>query len=135
MTAITLIQCIGCSHLLQPPLTLLLSTERGVGLRAALVPQTRLAAEVMYNMAVASIAWPTLLGLLIAYYAADALHPGSARTLTGMVSLFWCWRLYRQLLVLGPLWPNSGRLSFALNPLLALIFAVQGPGLGLLLLR
>ena len=134
MTTIAVIQGIGLSHLLQPPLTLLLSTRRGVGLRAALVPQTRLAGEVLYNMAVASIAWPTLLGLFVAYYAGDALQPGPARTLTGLVSLFWCWRLYRQVIVLRPIWPNQGALGSALNPLLALIFAVQGPGLGFLLL-
>jgi hypothetical protein len=135
VSASELIRCIGLSHLLQPPLTLLLSVPSGVDLKAQLVPKTRLAAEVMKNMALASVFLPTSLGVLVAIYSPQALEPGPARALCGLVSAFWCWRLYRQLFVLRPVWPSSSRLSPLLNALLTLIFVVQGPGLGLLLLR
>ena len=134
MTATILIRCVGISHLLQVPFTFFLASKRGVNLRATLTPRTRLATEVLHNMAFASICLPTLLGMLIAYYPADVQHPGAARSLAAVVSTFWCWRLYRQVIVLRSFWPTSGGLRSLLNPILILIFAVQGPGLALLLI-
>ena len=134
MTQMDLIRWVGISHLLQPPLTVLLAAPGGVDLRSALVAKTALAAEVLHNMAIASVCLPTLLGVLLACYPADVLRPGAAHAFAALVSIFWCWRLYRQLIVLGSLWPKSGRFAAILNPLLALIFMVQGPGLGLLLI-
>ena len=135
MTQTDLIRWIGISHLLQPPLTALLAAPSGMDLRSALVPKTHLAAEVLHNMAIASVCLPTLLGVLLACYPAEVLRPGAAHSLAALVSIFWCWRLYRQLIVLRPLWPTSGQGVAMLNPLLVLIFVVQGPGLGLLLVR
>lgn len=134
MTAPELIRIIGLSHLLQPPLTLLLSSPRGIDLRAHLVPATPLAAKVLANMAVASVALPTALGILLALYPSPALEAGPARALAVLVSSFWCWRLYRQLFALGPLWPPAAGTGRWMNALLSLIFAVQGPGLGLLVM-
>ena len=133
MTASELVRVIGVSHLLQPPLTLLLAGPRGIDLRASLAPTTSLAREVLTNMAVASVLLPTTLGLLLALYPTLALEAGPARAIALLISAFWCWRLYRQLFVLGPLWPRAARPGSWLNALLTLIFAVQGPGLGLLL--
>lgn len=127
-----LIRLIGLSHLLQPPLTLVLAGSRGVNLRAQLSASTPLAGEVLTNMAVASVLLPTTLGLLLACYPTLVLEPGPARGLGGLISAFWCWRLYRQLFVLGPLWPRAAGGRSWLNMLLSLIFVVQGPGLGLL---
>jgi hypothetical protein len=127
-----LIRIIGVSHLLQPPLTLLLSGSKGIDLRAQLVPSTPLASEVLTNMAAASVLLPTTLGVLLACYPTLALEPGPARALGALLSAFWCWRLYRQLFVLGPLWPRAAGRGAWLNALLTLIFFVQGPGLGLL---
>jgi len=132
MIAAELVRLIGVSHLLQPPLTLLLAGPKGINLRAQLVPTTRLAGEVMTNMAFASVLLPTTLGMLLACYPTLALEPGPARALGGLLSAFWCWRLYRQLFVLGPLWPRAAGEGSWLNLLLTLIFVVQGPGLGLL---
>ena len=135
MTAADLIRAIGISHLLQPPLTYLLAQPRGIDLRASLVAKTPLAAEVLTNMASAAVCLPTLLGALIACYPMEVLHPGPARSLGALLSLFWCWRLYRQWFVLRPLWPRSGRAAWLLQVLLTLIFVMQGPGLGLLVIR
>jgi len=129
-----LIRIIGVSHLLQPPLTLLLAGPKGIDLQAQLTPTRPLAREVLTNMAVASVFLPTALGVLLACYPTSALEPGPARALGALVSVFWCWRLYRQLFVLGPLWPCAAGRSSWLNALLTLIFAAQGPGLGLLLI-
>jgi len=129
-----LIRIIGVSHLLQPPLTLLLAGPKGVDLRAQLFPSTLLAREVLSNMAFASVFLPTALGLLLACYPTLALEPGPVRALATLLSAFWCWRLYRQLFVLGPLWPRVVGRSSHLNALLSLIFAVQGPGLGVLVI-
>ena len=135
MTAADWIRIVGISHWLQPPLTLLLAGPRGVDLRAAITARTPLAAAVMTNMAFASVALPTALGGLLAVYSADALHPGPARALGVLLAGFWCWRLYRQLVVLRPLWPTSARGARLLNALLTLIFVVQGPGLAWLIRR
>ena len=56
MTRVELIQWIGLSHLLQPPLTLLLASPRGLNLRASLRASSALAGAVAHNMAVASVA-------------------------------------------------------------------------------
>jgi hypothetical protein len=133
MMASDLIRIIGVSHLLQPPLTLLLASAKGINLQAAVMPTTPLAREVLVNMAFASVFLPTALGGLLACYAASALEPGAARTLGALISLFWCWRLYRQSVVLRPLWPCRTLREVCLNVLLTAIFAIQGPGLGLLL--
>jgi hypothetical protein len=132
VTASELVRAIGVSHLLQPPLTLLLAGPRGVNLRADLLPATSLAREVLTNMAVASVLLPTTLGLLLTLYPTLALEAGPTHILALLLSAFWCWRLYRQLFVLGPLWPRAARSDSWLNALLTLIFAVQGPGLWLL---
>ena len=134
MMAPELIRIIGVSHLLQPPLTLLLAGSKGIDLRAHVTPSMRLARKVLTNMAVASVCLPTALGVLLACYPTLALEPGPTRALGALVSVFWCWRLYRQLFVLGPLWPRAARRGPWLNALLTVIFAVQGPGLGLLVI-
>jgi hypothetical protein len=127
-----LVRWIGFSHLLQPPLTLLLAGPRGLDLRRSLVCQSRLAAAVAHNMAVASVALPTSLGLLLAWRADDVLHAGTARDLALLLAVFWSWRLYRQVRALGPSWPSSLR---ALHGSLLVIFLAQGPLLAALLWR
>ena len=133
MMASDLIRLVGVSHLLQPPLTLLLASTRGINLQGALIPTTRLAREILINMVFASVFLPTALGGLLAYYATSALEPGATRSLAALISLFWCWRLFRQSVVLRPLWPRHARREVWLNVLLIAIFAIQGPCLGLLL--
>jgi hypothetical protein len=125
---------IGLSHLLQPPLTMLLAGPQGVDLRAAITARTPLGAAVMTNMAAASVGLPTALGCLLAVYSSDALHAGPARAFGLLVATFWSWRLYRQVFVLGPRWPAAPRTAPTLHLLLALIFAIQGPCLGWLIL-
>jgi hypothetical protein len=129
-----LIRVIGISHLLQLPLTLLLASARGLDLRAALAPRTPFGAQILQNMAIAAVCLPTALGVLLALYPAEALRPGVGRGMAVLIAAFWCWRLYRQLFVLGPSWPKAGERAAVLHPLLVAIFAAQGPGLGLLLL-
>jgi hypothetical protein len=129
------IRAIGISHLLQPPLTLLLASSRGVSLRDAVVTRTRLAEAVVTNMALASVALPTALGALLAVYATEARDAGPARALGVVLSVFWCWRLYRQLFVLRAVWPRSTPTATRLDSLLILIFVAQGPCLGWLLLH
>jgi len=128
------IRIVGLSHLLQPPLTWLLAGRHGVDLRAAITSRTPLGTEVLANMAFASVGLPTALGCLLAAYSPDALQAGPARTFGLLLATFWTWRLYRQLFVLGPRWPVSTRGARMLHGLLALIFAVQGPCLGWLIL-
>jgi hypothetical protein len=135
VTVVDWVRVIGWSHLLQPVLTLVLATPSGVDLRRHVIPTTPLAREVMHNMAFASVGLPTALGLILALYPADVLRPGSAHAVGGLVAGFWCWRLYRQLMVLRRVWPKAGRFASVLNPVLTAIFLVQGPGLGWLLLR
>lgn len=134
MTKSELVRLIGFSHLLQLPLTLLLSSSRGLALRAALSPRSSLMAGVVHNMAVASVGLPTALGLLLAGYAHEALQQGPARTMALLVSSFWCWRLYRQLFVLGPLWPACRQGMAIVHAALLAIFTAQGPGLAILIL-
>lgn len=124
MSASELVRWIGVSHLLQPPLTLLLASPRGLDLRRALLPPSPLAAAVTHNMAVASVALPTTLGLLLTRRAGDVFHAGTARDLALLLAAFWSWRLFRQLRALSPHWPRRLR---ALHGLLLAIFVVQGP--------
>ncbi len=133
MTTPDFIRLIGLSHLLQPPLTWLLAGRHGVDLRTSIASRTPLGAAVMTNMAVASVGLPTALGCLLAVYSSDVQHAGPARALGVLVAAFWSWRLYRQLFVLGPCWPVSTRAAPTLRWLLVLIFAVQGPCLGWLI--
>jgi hypothetical protein len=128
--ATELVRWIGLSHLLQPPLTLLLASSRGLDLRRSLVTQSPMAAAVAQNMAFASVALPTALGLLLALRADDAFHAGAARDLALLLAAFWSWRLYRQLRALGPSWPRPLR---SLHGLLLGIFLAQGPLLAALL--
>jgi hypothetical protein len=124
MNAIELVRWIGLSHLLQPPLTLVLASARGLDLRRALICQSPLAAAVAQNMAVASVALPTTLGLLIALHPDAVFRAGPARELALLLAAFWSWRLFRQLHALGPHWPRPRR---PLQALLLVIFLVQGP--------
>lgn len=129
MTAAELVRWIGFSHLLQPPLTLLLASPRGLDLRRSLVPSSPLAAAVAHNMAIAAVALPTSLGLLLAWRPADVFRAGTARDLALLLAAFWSFRLYRQMRALGPSWPQSLR---SLHYFLLGVFVVQGPLLGCL---
>lgn len=130
MSAADLVCWIGWSHLLQPPLTLLLASSRGLDLRRSFVSQSPLAAAAAHNMAVASVALPTTLGLLLAWRADDVFRTGTAHDLALLLAGFWTWRLYRQVRALGPTWPRPLR---ALHTLLLGIFLAQGPVLAGLL--
>jgi hypothetical protein len=130
MTAVELVRWIGLSHLLQPPLTLLLASSRGLHLRGSLTSQSPLAAAILHNMAVAAVVLPTALGLVIARHAGGVFEPGAIRDLALLVACFWSWRLYRQLHALNPEWPSRPRLMGGLKLVLIVIFAVQGPVLG-----
>jgi hypothetical protein len=81
-------------------------------------------------MAVASVALPTTLGLLLALRPDDVFRVGTARDLALLLAAFWSWRLYRQVRALGPSWPRSLR---NLHGLLLGIFLAQGPVLAGLL--
>jgi hypothetical protein len=119
------IRWIGASHLLQPPVTLLLAQRLGLGRSfAGLSP---LPAQICRNMAVASVALPTCCGCLVALFADEAATGGAARALAWALAAFWTWRLSRQR-ALGPLFPRTWHL------LLTAIFVTQGPILGALLL-
>jgi hypothetical protein len=124
MTRADLIAWIGWSHLLQPPVTLFLASSRGLDLRAELRASTQLAGAVAHNMAVASVALPTGLGVLLACRATNVTALGTTRDLALVLAAFWSWRLYRQLQVLGPAWPVRHR---ALHLLLLAVFTAQGP--------
>jgi hypothetical protein len=124
MSATELVRWIGFSHLLQPPLTLLMASPRGLHLRRELVCRSALAGAIAHNMAVASVALPTALGLLLALRPDEALRAGTARDLALLVAAFWTWRLYRQLFALGSSWPRPLR---PLHCLLLTIFLTQGP--------
>jgi hypothetical protein len=125
----TAVRCIGISHLLQPPLTLLLA--RHLSLRRAFESLPPVALRVAENMAVAAVALPTSLGVFLAFHAHDALRNGPAWTLAVGVALFWTWRLERQLRAVGPLIARSSPIW---HILLTLIFTLQGPVFGVILL-
>jgi hypothetical protein len=120
---------IGGSHLLQPPLAYLV-TQR-LALRAALAQSPPLLGQLLQNMVLASIALPSMAGVLLALHAHEALQPGAARSLAWLLSVFWSWRFVRQCTA-AALWRSSspGR---AVHLVLCTIFLVQGPGLGLIL--
>jgi hypothetical protein len=134
MSTVDAVRLIGLTHALQPPLTLLLASERGLGLRAAIATRNRLAAAVVHNMAIAAVALPTTLGLLLAYHGGDVLDAGAARTLALLLALFWSWRLARQLTALRLEWPRGRSLDVWLERCLIGIFVLQGPVLGCLVL-
>jgi hypothetical protein len=112
------LRCIGASHLLQPPLTLLLS--RQLGLARAFSELPPLPAEVARNMGLASVALPTCLGGLVSLSAPDVASDRTVRILAWMLALFWTWRLSRQIAI-GPLMPR------AWHWVLLAIFFTQGP--------
>lgn len=124
MSASEVVRWIGWSHLLQPPLTLLLASPHVLDLRRALVPKSSLAAGVAHNMAVASVLLPTTLGLMLALRAEDAFRVGATRDLALLLAAFWSWRLYRQWQALGPSWPRP---LWGLHALLLGVFLAQGP--------
>lgn len=125
----TTVRCIGISHLLQPPLTLLLA--RHLRLRRAFESLPPIAWRVAQNMAFAAVALPTSLGVYLAFNARDAIHASPTWTLAVGVALFWTWRLERQLRAVGPLIVRSSPLW---HVVLTLIFILQGPVLGAVLL-
>ena len=124
-----LIAAIGYSHLLQPPLTLLLSRRLGLASHFRALPP--LASAIAQNMALASVALPTTLGVWLAIHARSALEPGAVRQLAALLALFWCWRLVRQLGTLRRAWGPQHRGWIGG---LAVIFVVQGPALLVVLL-
>jgi hypothetical protein len=125
MTLQFAIRCVGISHLLQPPLTLWLA--RRLRLADSFQGLPPLPAHVLRNMAFASVALPTALGVLVGISANDVVHGGSPRILAWLLAGFWIWRLWRQA-ILGPLLPPPWRWG------LAAIFVAQGPLLAALLL-
>lgn len=124
-----LVRCIGISHLLQPPLTLLLA--RQLGLRHAFAALPPLPSRIAENMALAAVALPTSFGLVLAAYPEDALCGGPTRAVGFVLAAFWSARLVRQVRDIGPLLPSGGGIW---HPLLTLVFTAQGPVLGALLL-
>ncbi|HKY36563.1 MAG TPA: hypothetical protein VJN18_11525 [Polyangiaceae bacterium] len=129
MTLHDVIAAIGWSHLLQPPLTLYLGSDRGLGLKRSIYVGSPIAHGVAHNMAFTSVTLPTSLGVMLALHA-NGVRPGDAAASLGwLLTLFWSWRLYRQWR-LWPAWPSDRWPSFWV---LAAIFVAQGPVLGLLL--
>jgi hypothetical protein len=123
-TLLLALQAIGFSHIVQPPLTGYLKKRLHLGdAFGALDPLPRVIAE---NMGLCSVAMPTTLGLWLCGFAAHAMSIGPVWVIALLLGLFWSWRLYRQIWVLGPRWPASVRW---LSHLLTSIFVVQGPGL------
>ena len=125
-----LVTAIGGSHLLQPPLTWLLS--RRLGLKSSFQGLPPLPGAITRNMALASVALPTTLGVWLAVHSEQALSAGPVRQIAVLLGLFWCWRLTRQLGELRRVWGPAHR-GWLLG--LALIFVVQGPLLLALLAR
>jgi hypothetical protein len=124
----TVLRWIGFSHLLQPPLTLLLA-ER-LRLRDSFEALPPVAYRVAQNMALAAVALPTGLGVFMAWQVKDVAQLGPTWALALGVALFWTWRLERQLRVLGPLLRLQSRWW---HPILTSIFVAQGPLLGVTL--
>jgi hypothetical protein len=131
MNTESVVRFIGLSHLLQPPLALLLT--RRLELARALAVCPPLVAQVGRNMAIASIALPTALGLLLALHAHD-VGAGPARSLAWLVSAFWSWRLIQQWRAAG-IWGARNGAGRLFHWCLSTIFVVQGPGLALCLLQ
>jgi hypothetical protein len=112
------IQAIGWSHLLQPPLTLLLA--RQLRLEPAFSALPPLAAQIARNMAFASVGLPTATGVLVAIAAEEVVAGGCMRYLAWLLAAFWSWRLYRQVNI-GQMMPTGWHWG------LCAIFVVQGP--------
>jgi hypothetical protein len=126
------VQWIGFSHLLQPPLALLLT--RRLELARSLAACPPLVAQVARNMAIASITLPTALGVLLALHAHEVAAASSGRSLAWVVSAFWSWRLLQQWRA-AAVWRGSSAAGRLLHWCLSGIFLAQGPGLALLLLQ
>ena len=120
---IVLVELVGISHLLQPPLTARLA--RALGLREAFAGLPDLASGVAQNMALASVAIPTTLGVWLALHADQAFTPGAVQHVAVLLGLFWTWRLLRQY-QLKAVW-GAGRRGWW--TVLTVIFICQGPGL------
>ena len=119
-----LVRTIGISHLLQPPLTLVLS--RTLGLRDAFSQLAELPRRMAVVMGMTCVALPTGMGVLIAAYAAGVFRPGLPETLCVLAGVFWTLRLLVQVFWYSALFPRDAR---HWHWILCLIFAVQGPGL------
>jgi hypothetical protein len=126
MTLETAIRCIGASHVLQPPMTLLLA--RRLGLRRAFSELPPLATQVAHNMAFASVFLPTFGGLLIAWSAHDVACGAAIRHLAWLLAAFWTWRLSRQIAI-------RSLLPAAWHWGLSVIFWIQGPLFAIVLLQ
>lgn len=124
------VQWIGFSHLLQPPLALLIT--RRIELARALAACPPLVAQVARNMAIASILLPTALGVLLALHAHEVAVASSGRSLAWLVSAFWSWRLAQQWRA-AAVWRGGPRAGRLLHWCLSAIFLAQGPALALLL--
>jgi hypothetical protein len=122
-------QWIGLSHLLQPPLAFLLTRRLAFAHVLAACPP--LVGQVVRNMAIASVALPTALGMLLALHAHEAASGGPGRSLAWMIAVFWSWRLVQQWRAAAT-WRSSA--SRLVHWGLSMIFLAQGPGLALLLL-
>ena len=118
------VQSIGWSHLLQPPLTLLLARQLEMAPAFSALPP--LAGQIARNMAMASVGLPTATGVLVAVAAEEIVTGGCLRYLAWMLAAFWCWRLYRQTII-GPLMPTGWHWG------LCAIFVVQGPVMAMVL--
>ena len=130
MSTEALVLCIGLSHLLQPPLALLLT--RRLALASALAQSPPLLGQLLRNMAVASVVLPTALGVLLARHADEIASVGPTRSLAWLLAAFWSWRLLRQCAA-REVWKHDDSGGKLLHALLTSIFLAQGPGLGLLL--
>ena len=122
---------IGLSHLLQPPLALFIL--RRLQFEQTLSNCSPVLAGLIRNMAVASVALPTMLGVLLACHAHDIVSTGLGRSMAGTVAAFWSWRLLRQFHARAIGRDHAGARG-GLHGLLSVIFFVQGPGLALLVL-
>jgi hypothetical protein len=121
---------IGSSHLLQPPVTLWLA-KRVLGLESAFSALPPLANRIAKIMALTAIMLPTLLGVLCALYSGAVLSLGPMRLVAFVLAgLLWTPRLVAQLVWVSPHFPAD---AWKWHVLLVSIFAVQGPGLLLLL--
>jgi hypothetical protein len=127
MTNVDFVRLIGWTHLLQPPLTAYLASPRGLDLARSLVSRTELGGAVLHNLAIASVALPTALGVLLAIHAEELARSPALRSLALLLACFWSWRLYRQLVALGPRWPDRPRSLRHAQRLLTCIFVAQGP--------
>jgi hypothetical protein len=130
MTLEAAIRWIGLSHLLQPLLTPALS--RMLGFAEAFSALPPIPRQIAHNMAVASVALPTSLGVLVAYYAGDIIAAGPSQSVAWVAVAFWSWRLRRQC-ALARLWPTTSPSARWCHWMLIVTFVVQGPVLGALL--